>query len=298
MRRFETRVQTSWDIRAAGNFIFAGCGSALLFVGAVQALQGRMSLPATFVALGLMAMGLFCVWLEIGRPWRAINVLFHPHTSWMTREASVAMLTFVLAIAAVYTGSRILLIACGLAGLLFLFCQGMILYASKAIPAWRESAIVPLIILTGLCEAMAMFLAVSGTGAVASTGTIVALIVLLVARFFSWSRYLARLRSQWMPQGLDLRLGRNSRILLMVGTLLPVGLLLISAMAISGAGDGMGRGSLLMIAAAAALLAGWYTKWNLITKASHVQGFALASKVQIRRGRPKLRPPVVRGGYR
>ena len=35
--------------------------------------------------------GLTCVWLEIGRPLRAINVFFHPQTSWMTREGIVAV---------------------------------------------------------------------------------------------------------------------------------------------------------------------------------------------------------------
>ena len=38
------------------------------------------------LALALVAAGLGAVWLEIGRPLRAIHVFFNPCTSWMTRE--------------------------------------------------------------------------------------------------------------------------------------------------------------------------------------------------------------------
>jgi phenylacetyl-CoA:acceptor oxidoreductase subunit 2 len=36
------------------------------------------------------------VWLEIGRPLRAMNVMRRPGSSWMSREAMVAPLVFAL----------------------------------------------------------------------------------------------------------------------------------------------------------------------------------------------------------
>ncbi|OQY69913.1 MAG: phenylacetyl-CoA:acceptor oxidoreductase, partial [Rhodocyclaceae bacterium UTPRO2] len=94
--------QNNWDWRAAGNFIGGGSGTGLLFFATLAAANIDAYRAMALVALALVGGGLFCVWLEIGRPWRAINVLFHPHTSWMTREAIVAMPLFACGLAAVW----------------------------------------------------------------------------------------------------------------------------------------------------------------------------------------------------
>ncbi len=49
-----------------------------------------------FLAMAFVGAGLFCVWLEIGRPWRFLNVFRHPARSWMTREAIIAIVLFIL----------------------------------------------------------------------------------------------------------------------------------------------------------------------------------------------------------
>ena len=111
-------------------------------------------------ALALVALGLFCVLLKIGRPLRSIYVLRQPQRSWMAREAWVAMAFFPLAALALWfaaapgrCSSRRRL------GLVFLFCQGMILFGAKGIPAWRAPLIVPLIVATGLAEGGGLLLA-------------------------------------------------------------------------------------------------------------------------------------------
>jgi phenylacetyl-CoA:acceptor oxidoreductase subunit 2 len=84
--------QTNWDWRAAGNFVCGGAGGGLIVFAALSGAQG---LALTVLLLGGMALvgtGLLCVWLELGRPLRALHVFFNPRTSWMTREAFAATL--------------------------------------------------------------------------------------------------------------------------------------------------------------------------------------------------------------
>ena len=65
--------QANWDARAAANFIGGGSGTGLLIAAAVASAAGAPYRPLALVALALVAIGLGCVWLEIGRPWRALQ---------------------------------------------------------------------------------------------------------------------------------------------------------------------------------------------------------------------------------
>src|SRR6185295_6528555 len=127
--------QAHWDWKAAGNFICGGTGTGLFACAALASFSHDMR-GLAWAGLALVALGLFLVWLKIGRPWRFINVLRQPQRSWMAREA--------------WSGSPAWLIPAAGLGVLFLFSQAMILYAAKGIPAWRTPAIVPLMVTTGL----------------------------------------------------------------------------------------------------------------------------------------------------
>ena len=84
MRGVEPELQPFWDARAAGNFIGGGTGSGLLLWTAIAASgHGTETTPTLLIALACIGVGLFCVWMEIGRPLRALNVFFHARTSWM-----------------------------------------------------------------------------------------------------------------------------------------------------------------------------------------------------------------------
>jgi phenylacetyl-CoA:acceptor oxidoreductase subunit 2 len=115
--------QTWWDWRAAGNFVAGGTGSGLLLITAVAGLQGGPVVWLTLLSLILVAVGLALVWLELGRPWRFLHVFFNPHTSWMTREAIVAMPLLVLGVAGALTNRLELVWAAALVGMGFLYCQ-------------------------------------------------------------------------------------------------------------------------------------------------------------------------------
>ena len=101
MSRNEPWLQTNWDWRAAGNFIGGGSGTGLAILAALASIQGTVYWPMGLIGAVLVGIGLFCVWLEIGRPWRALHVFFHPQTSWMTREAFVSALLLPVTLLAV-----------------------------------------------------------------------------------------------------------------------------------------------------------------------------------------------------
>ena len=117
MIRFATVLQSHWDWRAAGNFVLGGAGSSLLAWSALAALGGAVLLWPVLLALALVGAGLGCVWLEIGRPWRALNVFRHPQRSWMTREGLVATLTFALGLGAAFASTPAAAALLPLAGL-------------------------------------------------------------------------------------------------------------------------------------------------------------------------------------
>ena len=143
--------QRYWDLRAAGNFIAGGTGTGLVFTAALAFALGQNVVLPLLAGLALVGLGLSLVWLEIGKPWRAFNVFFHPQTSWMTREGMLATPLFAAGLAAALGFAPGFAIAAVLAAG-FLYCQARMLRASRAIPAWSHPRIVPLILLTGLAE--------------------------------------------------------------------------------------------------------------------------------------------------
>lgn len=259
--------QLHWDMRAAGNFILGGTGSGLLVVWALM--PHLVPEPRWFVLAGLalIGAGLGAVWLEIGRKLRAIHVFFNPQTSWMTREAIVAVLVFALGLAAVLTGSRGLGQTAALAALVFVFCQGRILRASKGVPAWREPAVTAFIVTTGLVEGTGLFL--MSTAFTETYSVLLAFFGLVVlARAIAWSRYRARIERS-VPRAALAALDPAGRALIQLGTITSLALALAS-FALPGLASAAAA-----LAGLVALGAGWRVKYVLVTRAAYNQGFAL-----------------------
>jgi phenylacetyl-CoA:acceptor oxidoreductase subunit 2 len=286
MTKFGSYLQTNWDWRAAGNFMFGGTGSALIVMTAVASYPAAPPLALVLPALALVGLGLFLVWLEIGRPWRFLHVFFHPHTSWMTREGSVAMLLFPVALIAVAMGSGILIACAGILAAAFLYCQGRILKASKGIPAWREPAIVPFIIGTGLAEGCALVLLVLTLTGGAPDWLVWALLVFLGFRSWSWISYQTALAAPGVPPGARHAIKKANPVFLLAGNIVP-------ALALVLPGATIGRLWLLLAACVLTVAAGWYVKYVIVAKAAFVQGYGLG---KLRKGRPRIKPPVRRKG--
>jgi len=260
--------QTNWDWRAALNFLGGGTGTGLLIAAAFAG--GAAYTGLALGALACVAFGLFWVWMEIGKPWRAINVVFHPQTSWMTRESLVAGPLFIVAIAAAWTGALWLIAAAELLAALFLYCQARILKASKGIPTWREPAIVPLVIATGLAEGAGLaIVALVATGNLATRLLIAALVVVLIVRDLMWRHYRRALAKSGAPKGALAVLAEINLPFSLAGNWGPA-VLLLAAIPEYGAAN-----TLALLAGIAAVGAGWFLKFTIVARAAFNQGFAL-----------------------
>ena len=282
---FGNALQTQWDWRAAGNFMFGGSGGALILMAAIAAWPGTPTLVIGLAALAFVGMGLFLVWLEIGRPWRFLHVFFHPQTSWMTREASVSLLLFATTFMGILLQAPTLLAAAGLLGFLYLYCQGRILKASKGIPAWREPAVVPLIISTGLAEGAAILSILLIFSNAEQMWLLYLLMGLLACRLVSWQHYRQQLALNNAPRAALKILDGINRPHVILGNALP--LLLLVTIIVQPAL----LGPLALLACILATASGWLMKFTIIVKASKVQGYALG---KLQKGRPTIKPPVRR----
>jgi phenylacetyl-CoA:acceptor oxidoreductase subunit 2 len=260
--------QGNWDFRAAFNFIFGGAGAGLLALAPFSGLAGDALRAGILLALGLIGAGLVSVWFELGRPLRAANVGFNPFTSWMTRESFAAGLVFPLGLAAAWFASSMLAMAAAFAVLAFLYCQGRMLRAAKGIPAWREPAIVWLIVTTGMVEGAGLFLALAALIDTPAKSVLGYFSLALVARGLAWSTYRGAVAKSMARPALA-ALDRAGKIVIQFGTLAPLALLLLCLFA-----PDVARAA-VPLAGVAALAAGWQFKFVLITRAAYNQGFAL-----------------------
>lgn len=275
MNRVAPWHQTNWDWRAAGNFIGGGSGTGLLLFAALAAASGMAYRPMGLLGLALVGAGLFCVWMEIGKPWRAFNVVLHPQTSWMTRESLVAPFLFLGGLAAVVFGGGAAAWIAAVFGMGFLYCQGRILFASKGIPAWRQPRIVPLMIGTGLAEGaglLAVLLPVLGSPT-DLRWPFWLLLATLAVRAWLWRAYLNQLAAAGAPSKTLAVYAKFDNPFLHAANTLP-GLLAVAAALGGGAWLGA-LGGLLAVGG------GWALKFTIVARAAFNQGFAIP-KVPVR----------------
>jgi phenylacetyl-CoA:acceptor oxidoreductase 26-kDa subunit len=256
--------QRHWDARAAANFMAGGCGSGLMVFAALAGAPGWVfAVGAVLVALGLLSVA-----FEIGRPLRALNVFRHPQRSWMSREAMLAPLLLAAALAAWAGVPGAAALAAALA-LAFVYCQGRMLRASKGIPAWREPAIVPLLVATALAEGGGLWLLLRGAAGGAAWPLWVLFGLALAARLALWSRWRRRLKAA--PRALQ-QVDRAGRVFA-VGTLLP---LVLALAALLMPATPLLDTLLPPFAGVLALAGGLWFKFTLVTRAAFNQGFSLA----------------------
>lgn len=262
--RVAPRLQTNWDIRGALNFILGGEGACLLVATACATTLHLDLRP--LVALALIGAGLFCVWLKIGRPWRALYVFRRPSTSWMSREALIAPGIFALGAAAVVLDSTAAAVALGPLGLVYAYAQGRILKANIGIPAWRRRSCVAIIVATALVEGFAiLLLAALVWPALSSFAWLLA--GLIIVRYLAWRFYRGDLDKAGSPTAtLEVFDRLNARFTL-IGHVAAV--VLVAAGAWSRQPLLVGLGGIL------AFVEGALFKYALVCRAAFFQGLAL-----------------------
>ena len=262
--------QAHWDWRAAGNFMFGGAGTGLLVFTVLSRAQGLFGTLLVLAGLGLVGLGLLCVWLEIGRPLRALNVFRKPGASWMSREAMVSLLLFPLGLG-LALGLRawaapLLFVALG-----YLYCQARMVQAGKGIPAWREPLIVPLMMLTGLAEGAGLYWLGHSGQPVAGAALGLLFVALLLARWVAWRIWRGRVAKVVAPRALS-AIDAQGRNLQWLGSVVPLVLAVLAFWGVAGSWSPI----LLGAGGALAALTGAQFKFTLITRASFNQGFSLA----------------------
>jgi phenylacetyl-CoA:acceptor oxidoreductase subunit 2 len=273
--------QTSWDWRAAGNFIGGGAGTGLVVFTALSAAQGMTAAAMLLAGLALVGLGLSCVWAELGRPLRALHVFFNPRTSWMTRESIMATALFPVGLAAAagaYYGVQGAAWAAAAVALAFVYCQSRMLQGARGIVAWRERLVVALLLATGLAEGAGLFWLAQPWHGHGGAWSALSFAALLLVRAGVWSAYRRRLTGKAVTAALR-ELDRAARVLLIGGTVLPLALLAAAF------GAAPAPATLAALAGLAAALAGGYLKFVLITRAGYNQGFALRA-LPVRGARP------------
>ncbi len=261
--------QKSWDARAAGNFIGGGAGTGLIVATAFGGATGMPLTVLLIAALGLIGFGLFCVWLEIGRPLRAVNVFINPRTSWMSREAFVGLFLFPVGAVTIFLTPSwlpaLVVLALG-----FLYCQSRMLPAARGIPAWREPMTGVLIATTGLTEGFGLWVAATPWHGVRSAAMLGAFALLVLVRQIVWVIYRRRLKGRIVKKA-DEALAGAGRWLMSLGTIVPLFIVVL----LLTAPVEWRVGSFEVLAGVLAWATGAWIKFVLVTRAAFNQGFAL-----------------------
>jgi len=269
-RGVEPALQKHWDWKAAGNFVCGGAGTGLFAFSVLASFWQGSPSPLGWIAMAIVAFGLFLLLFKIGRPWRFIYVLRQPQRSWMTREAWIAAVFFPLGVLAIWFSSSTLMLAATAVSLLFLFSQAMILREAKGIPAWRIPAIVPLIIVTGITEGSGLFLAATALLQAPLTEAVaVAAIILAILRFWTWRSYLTALAMEGAPTSMFAAFHSFKPWFFLIGLAVPAALIALGFFAANVIAIVFTLAGLCIAFAGSAL------KLILVTRAGFNQGFAL-----------------------
>ena len=300
------RRQQFWDWKGATNFILGGMGSGLIVMTWIGLLLGNVNLNfvpwINAAGAATMALGLLTLLFKIGRPFRILNALRRPQSSWMSREIYLAAVFFpavgldflpwlfgfsILSPQAL----TVLHALIGLCSAGFLFAQARILFAAKGIPAWRAPLIPWMIIATGLFEGVGILALAQAAfpGAFADPAYLItAGSMLAAANFLLWQIYRKKAAAYGIGPLARKEFQSVSFLLVVAGHLIPWALLFAMQ-----AQPDLGNSLTFGVAGLGILFGGWLWKKTVLLNASYQQGFALPRMPQ--RGSGDRAAPVRMG---
>ena len=320
------KIQKFWDWRAAMNWMFGGVGGGFVFAAwlmsfwappAASQVYGQWLSLAQVVGGGIMTIGLFFVFLKIGRKMRFWRAVSRPHSSWMTRELYVVIVFGIAVLAGIATQSSIAHAVAALSALAFLGCQAMILYKGRGVPTWRHKLMPWMILTTGLLEGFAFLMPAfaASIGLLALTqiaapfqvalyaGLLLLMmqtasfivIVLAVVNLLLWTRYLQSAAPSGIGPLARRILAKVYRRVLIIGAGLPVLFYIIGLIAIGQGQDGLQIATVVWLTGSLmAISGGAYWKFTIVTRASHQQGFAMPKRPHRGSGN-RAAPPRMEG---
>jgi phenylacetyl-CoA:acceptor oxidoreductase subunit 2 len=225
----------------------------------------------------LMAMGLFFVFLKIGRKLRFWRAVSRPQTSWMTREIYAVALFYSAVLAnLIWPGAGLSMLA-GMFALLFLVCQAKILHLARGISAWRVAFVPWMIVASGLLDGLGlltlMLLWIKGFGgpspSLAFAGLALAGLGLVVLNAGLWAAYRASAEKNGIVP-LSRRLIDNISLPLhLAGHAFPAAMFVLALARPDIARVCLGAGSVAVLAGGA------FWKFMLIARGGYQQGFSL-----------------------
>ncbi|MBT3990006.1 MAG: dimethyl sulfoxide reductase anchor subunit [Rhodospirillaceae bacterium] len=283
--------QLFWDMRAAMNFIMGGIGSGTVVMAYLLSFFVTFDSHALInINIGagvILAVGLFFVWLKIGRKLRAPFAILRPHTSWMSREIYAVGLFYLSVAADILQPSPLFHATTALGAALFLYCQGRILHAGKGIPSWRVAQMPIMLVATGLLEGIALLTIIFSKWGDQLPDTLPIpplAIFLIVLNAYLWRRYNDNAKA-WGIGPIDRRiLNLITPKLHVIGHVLPLvlfGTLFLNDNAPIWVAD---------IAGFLTIAGGVLWKAVVITRACHMQSFAMGKMPQ--RGSGKYAAPL------
>ncbi len=254
--------QKLWGPLAVANFVLGGMGAGAYVMATF--LSGFFRLPRLIIVVSilLVVLGFLCVSVEAGRPFRGPNVLRKIGSSWMSRELWAGGAFVGLALVDMVAPAFWLRLLSLVAALLFILCQGLILFDARGIPAWNHPLVPVLFLTSGLLTGaafLAMIDGMAGRSALPTAG-------LIGLNVFVWVGYLIQPRDRAFRDATrPLRGGMALAGILGLGHVVPLAVLAVGGSA----------GSLLV--SVFALLGGILLKASLVLRAGQFRPVAFAA---------------------
>ncbi len=272
-------LQKFWDWRAAMNWIFGGIGTGLAVATTLGLWFGSLETAFAphlyFLSAALVGVGLFCVFLKIGRQMRFWRAALRPQTSWMSRELYAVLVFFPSVLACLVAPGPGAFALAGISAAAFLFCQAKILHRARGIPAWRAPLVPWMIFASGLLEGCgALLVLLVAFGGVPTRSMAIALAVLGFVNAALWRAYVDSAKRQGIAPLARRAMAEFDLPLQVIGHALPVAL---GAFAVAAPAN---SAVLLAFGGAAAIIGGATWKFSLIVRAGFNQGFRLSQMPQ------------------
>ena len=230
----------------------------------------------------IIAIGLFFVWLKIGRKLRAFYVVLKPQNSWMSREVYAVGVLYLAGFIDYLSPSNSIHLIIAVAALTFLYCQARILHSAKGIPTWRAPKIPWILVASGFYEGfglLAIYSFIYPQSIPLPSILPVGGLVLAAINALLWRNYVMSLGDEGVGQKSQNLLLASTLKIQFISYLLPSMLAMIYLV--------WGNEGSWTLAVAGILVVVGSINWKilLITKACHQQGYAITKFPQRGSGR-------------